>query len=113
MVSYPVRVLIAISPCAVRPVPGSFYKGKKARGYVDIIKPFEIDSIRGEIKPRCIGFFKENVWFNKSWYLQGRTIKDVQNDLELRKEINSIWKDWCEEHRRAYHPLLKEEEEAS
>ena len=85
---------------------GSFYKGKKAVFYYDTIKPFTIDAKRGEVFPKVIHFFENNLTFNEWFYIEDSLMSDLKREGTLRNFCNLVWEDWCKKHKRMYKPVF-------
>ncbi len=86
---------------------GEFTKGRRAGVHFDTAKPFEIDAVEGVVRPRCMGFFKRNVFFDEWFFIENHRISEIKDDPCLRSVIESVWKEWCEKHRRKHHVLFE------
>ena len=86
---------------------GFFPKGKMSRFMIQNEKPFEIDSIEGEITPKCIQAFPVNVWASEWSFMEGHRISEINKDESLKDWINEIWKDWCKKYKRKYEKIIK------
>lgn len=79
-------------------------------------KPFEVDTLRGEVKPKAIPVFSKNhrYAYADEWeFIEGFSIKDIDvpKNKELRVCINAIWFRWCQKYRRKTEALLIEDME--
>lgn len=95
-------------------IVGFFDKGLRPK--VDFVtqreKPFEIDTVRGEVSGRAFHVFdtRKNapkVLFPREWFfVENCTFKDVEKDASLRKFLNELWFDWCKKYKRKPQKIL-------
>lgn len=88
-------------------VIGMFNKGRRPKMHVQTQKPF-VTNENGRSMGKCFCSVPSN-YFASDWlFIENKKLKDIDNDLELRKEINEIWKGWCKKHKRKFEKAMEE-----
>ena len=88
-------------------VIGMFNSHRRPKIHFQNSKPFVTDE-NGHSMGKCVCSFPSN-YFASNWeFIENKKIKDIDNDLELKKYINSLWKEWCKEHKRKFEKVMKE-----
>lgn len=90
-------------------VVGFFEKDKPSKVSFMREKPFEIDLVEGRVWGKVISLYPTNKVADEWAFIYDKNISDIDKELELRKDINILFRSWCKERGRKEVDVLKEE----
>ena len=88
---------------------GNFEKKKKPLFMITKEKPFNIDTKWGVVHPKVMRGFKSNMAVHDWQFFEEFNMSDIDKNQDLRCEINETWFAWCNNHKRKYEPIIKED----
>ena len=88
-------------------IVGFFEKSMRASFHFQKQQPFETDE-NGISHGKCFPSYPTNRFATDWEFIEGESIRDLDCNTELGKEMNGVWERWCKKNKRKYTPIFNE-----